>query len=145
MNPTIVKFGYPATLLAAYDHWVVLLRPAQVTLGSLVLAHAAGATRMAAVPAAAFAELATVTGALERALADALSFDKINYLCLMMVDREVHFHVFPRYAEARAVGGRTYPDRFWPKAPDVTAPPLELDPAAFAALYADLKRRWPAR
>ncbi len=145
MNPTIVKFGYPATLLAAYDHWVVLLRPAQVTLGSLVLAHAAGATRMAAVPAAAFAELAIVTDAIERALADAFAFDKINYLCLMMVDREVHFHIIPRYAEGRAVGGRSYPDRFWPKPPDVTQPPLDLDPASFAALLADLKRRWPAR
>ena len=38
MNPTIEKFGYPGTLLCEFDHWVVLLRPAQVTLGSLVLA-----------------------------------------------------------------------------------------------------------
>src|SRR3546814_2888106 len=34
MNETIRKFGYPATLIREYDHWVVLLRPAQLTLGS---------------------------------------------------------------------------------------------------------------
>ena len=38
INDTIKKFGYPATLVKDYDHWVVLLRPAQVTLGSLVVA-----------------------------------------------------------------------------------------------------------
>lgn len=38
MNATIEKFGYPATLIAEFDHWLVLLRPAQPTLGSLVLA-----------------------------------------------------------------------------------------------------------
>ena len=38
MNPTLRKFGYPATLLRELDHWVTLLRPEQVTLGSLVLA-----------------------------------------------------------------------------------------------------------
>src|SRR3546814_2464599 len=35
MNDTILKFGYPATLIREYEHWVVLLRPAQLTLGSL--------------------------------------------------------------------------------------------------------------
>src|SRR5690606_24257005 len=38
MNATIAKFGHPATLIAEYAHWVVLLRPAQPTLGALVLA-----------------------------------------------------------------------------------------------------------
>ena len=39
MNATIEKFGYPATLVAQFDHWLVLLRPSQPTLGSLVLAE----------------------------------------------------------------------------------------------------------
>ena len=32
MNPTIEKFGYPATLLKEIEHWLVLLRPAQVVV-----------------------------------------------------------------------------------------------------------------
>ena len=35
MNETARKFGYPASMVGDYDHWLVLLRPAQVTLGSL--------------------------------------------------------------------------------------------------------------
>ena len=45
MNETIAKFGYPETLVAEYTHWVVLLRPAQPTLGSLVLAAKSEASR----------------------------------------------------------------------------------------------------
>ena len=37
LNTTLSKFGYPDNLLKTYDYWHVLLRPGQVTLGSLVL------------------------------------------------------------------------------------------------------------
>src|SRR3546814_20848874 len=46
MNETIVKFGHPATLIAEYEHWVVLLRPAQPTLGALILAAKSDATEI---------------------------------------------------------------------------------------------------
>jgi len=36
-NATLGKFGYPATVIEDGPVWTVLLRPAQVTLGSLVL------------------------------------------------------------------------------------------------------------
>ncbi len=60
MNETIRKFGYPATLIREYAHWIVLLRPAQPTLGSLVLAAKSDATAFAALEPLAFAELGEV-------------------------------------------------------------------------------------
>ena len=45
MNPTAEKFGYPQSVLGDYDHWLVQLRPAQVTLGSLVLVCKESAAR----------------------------------------------------------------------------------------------------
>ena len=36
-HETLLKFNYPNTLLREYQHWAVLLRPKQVTVGSLVL------------------------------------------------------------------------------------------------------------
>lgn len=36
-NATMTKFGFPRTLVAETAHWTVLVRPQQVTLGSLVL------------------------------------------------------------------------------------------------------------
>ena len=72
MNATIAKFGWPATLVAEFDHWVVLLRPAQPTLGSLVLAAKSDATAFGELPGAAHAELKTVTAAIEAALTRAV-------------------------------------------------------------------------
>jgi len=142
MNATISKFGYPATLLHEYRSWVVLLRPAQPTLGSLVLACKEDATSLGAVSAEAYAELAPATADLEHALRTAFDFRKINYLALMMVDPHVHFHVIPRYEEPPQLDGVAYPDATWPKPPDVTAA-LALTPGQMAALHARLRAAWP--
>jgi diadenosine tetraphosphate (Ap4A) HIT family hydrolase len=142
MNATITKFGYPSSLLREYASWVVLLRPAQPTLGSLVLACKEDAASLGAVPAAAYAELATATAELESALRNAFDYKKINYLALMMVDPHVHFHVIPRYAEPREFEGVTCRDTTWPKPPDVTSA-LPLSPAQMSALHARLRAAWP--
>lgn len=119
MNPTIEKFGFPHSLVAEFDHWVILARPAQPTLGSLVLAARSQATAFGDLPAEAHAELKAVTAAIEAALTKAVGYAKINYLMLMMVDREVHFHVIPRYEGAREWEGREFVDVGWPKVPDL--------------------------
>lgn len=123
MNATLLKFGYPATLLKQYAHWCVLLRPAQATLGALVLGSVHEATSVAALPPEAFAELATVTAEIEAALKRFRPFDKINYLCLMMVDPHVHFHVLPRYAVSQEFAGQIFPDAGWPGMPDLKSVP----------------------
>lgn len=121
MNPTIEKFGWPATLIAEFSHWVVLLRPAQPTLGSLILAAKSDATAFGDLPAQAHAELKTVTAAIETALGKAVGYAKINYLMLMMVDPHVHFHVIPRYDGTRSAAGVTVADSGWPGQPDLGA------------------------
>jgi diadenosine tetraphosphate (Ap4A) HIT family hydrolase len=118
-NATMTKFGYPGTLIREYDHWVVLLRPQQVTLGSLVLAANSEATAFSALPAGAFAELAQVTTDIEHMLGQATRFEKINYLMLMMVDPHVHFHIFPRYEGDRSFESLTIADTGWPGPPDL--------------------------
>ena len=121
MNPTIEKFGWPATLIAEFTHWVVLLRPAQPTLGSLILAAKSDATAFGDLPAQAHAELKTVTATIEAALAKAVDYAKINYLMLMMVDPHVHFHVIPRYDGTRSAAGVSVADAGWPGQPDLGA------------------------
>jgi diadenosine tetraphosphate (Ap4A) HIT family hydrolase len=121
MNATIKKFGYPATLLKEFDHWLVLLRPAQVTLGSLVLAAKSNATAYSALPGEAFLEQAAVVTLVERALADFVGYERLNYLMLMMVDPNVHFHVIPRYSEPRRWNGLDFPDRGWPGPPELSS------------------------
>jgi diadenosine tetraphosphate (Ap4A) HIT family hydrolase len=144
VNATARKFGHPGSCLAEWPHWLVLLRPAQVTLGSLVLVCRDPVRRFGAISPDAAAELREVAGAVEAALGDLLRFDKINYLMLMMVDPDVHFHVFPRYASPRSYAGSDFVDASWPGPPDLTkGQPL---PAAVAEqLAADLRRALAAR
>ena len=117
MNPTIKKFGYPSTLVKEFDHWVVLLRPTQVTLGSLVLAAKSDAIAYSGLPRLAFAEQADAVAAIERALTAFVSYERINYLMLMMVDPNVHFHVIPRYSEPRQWNDTPFADAGWPGPP----------------------------
>ncbi len=138
MNETIRKFGYPATLLAQLDHWVILLRPAQVTLGSLVLAAKGDATAYSAVPPEAFAEQGIAIARIERALADFCQYEKINYLMLMMVDPHVHFHVIPRYSGHRTWQGVAFPDVGWPGPPQLGSA-VTLSPEQIETLANELK------
>ena len=137
INATIEKFGHPATLIREYQHWVVLLRPAQVTLGSLVLAAKSPATAYGQLPASAFAEQAVVVGDIERALGAFCGFDRINYLMLMMVDPHVHFHVIPRYDGKREWNGVEFADAGWPGPPDLKSA-VALDEGQIAALRDEL-------
>lgn len=118
-NATMRKFGAPHTIIRSYQHWLVLLRPAQVTLGSLVLAAHEPATAFSQLSAASFTELHEVTRAIEIALSKAFHYDKINYLMLMMVDPDVHFHVLPRYAQPETFAGLEFTDAGWPAAPNL--------------------------
>jgi diadenosine tetraphosphate (Ap4A) HIT family hydrolase len=121
MNPTIEKFGYPSTLLHELKHWLILLRPAQVTLGSLVLAAKSDTTAYAALPYEAFTEQAEAVRLIERVLAGFVGYERINYLMLMMVDPNVHFHVIPRYSEPRQWDGLEFPDAGWPGLPQLSS------------------------
>jgi diadenosine tetraphosphate (Ap4A) HIT family hydrolase len=141
-NATLVKFGLPATLIADYKHWTVLLRPAQVTLGSLILGAKGEWSAFSQVPPQAFAELAHVTHCLETGLRNFRAYDKINYLMLMMVDPHVHFHVIPRYAAAQRFEDVEFPDTGWPGQPNL-AGANTLPAETHARLRDAIRRDWP--
>ena len=136
MNQTIEKFGFPTTLLKEFEHWVVLLRPAQVTLGSLILAAKSDATTYSGLPRPAFDELADAVAAIERALRKLVAYERINYLMLMMVDPNVHFHVIPRYSKPRLWNGIDFPDAGWPGPPKLDGA-KKLDGARLGQLAAE--------
>ncbi len=142
MHATIEKFGYPTTLLREYAHWVVLLRPAQPTFGSLVIAAKSDATAFGALDPAAHAELATVTAEVEAVLGKVVGYQRINYLMLMMVDPHVHMHAIPRYEGERSFDGAAFPDVSWP-GPPVLTQAVTLDDDQKTALVAMLKSEWP--
>jgi diadenosine tetraphosphate (Ap4A) HIT family hydrolase len=140
-NETMKKFGFPGSLIREYNHWVVLLRPAQVTLGSLVLAAKSDATAFGQLPAAAHAELAPITKEVEATLLAEIGYEKINYLMLMMVDPNVHFHIFPRYPGSRTMEGVTVLDSGWPGPPDLKSAP-DIDAAKLERLRGGFSQNW---
>ena len=142
VNATIARFGWPHTLVRDYAHWVVLLRPAQPTLGSLVLAAKSEETAFGALPAEAFAELQRISADIEAALGAFVAFEKINYLMLMMVDPHVHYHVIPRYAGQREFAGKAFVDAGWPKVPAL-GEAVDLSAGEQADLVAALQSHWP--
>jgi len=142
-HATLRAFGYPDTLVQSYDHWSVLLRPKQATLGALVLIAHADVHAFADLPDAAFAELARPVRDIETALHRVFAPGRINYLKLMMVDPHVHDHVLPRYDAPRIHRGVSFGDPGWPGPPRV-AHHTPVDDTVFDGLLADLRAAWPA-
>lgn len=137
-NPTMRKFGYPDSLIREYEHWAVLVRPAQVTLGSLVLAAKSDTVAYSELPDSAFTEQAAAVRAIESALGEFSRYERINYLMLMMVDREVHFHIIPRYSGPRLWDGLAFPDAGWPGPPQLKLA-VELDAGRISSMRDQLK------
>lgn len=141
MNATAKKFGYPDSVVKRFEHWLVQVRPAQPTLGSLVLVCTDAAANFGAISAEAGRELPQAAAEIERVLGEAFGFEKINYLMLMMVDPNVHFHVIPRYSEPRSACGLTIADPGWPVVPQL-AVAQEVTPAERDALRAHISGYW---
>lgn len=140
-NATFAKFGWPETGIAELEHWV-MLRPDQPTLGALVLACKQPVTAFGDVDAAGCKELGVAVRAVEAMLQAAIGYEKINYLMLMMVDPDVHFHVIPRYDGAKTFDALEIEDQGWPGPPALAACQTP-DAAQRAALIAHLGAHWP--
>jgi diadenosine tetraphosphate (Ap4A) HIT family hydrolase len=141
-NATAVAFGYPDTKVAETRCWMVLVRPKQPTFGSLVLICKEEAQAFSELTAEAFADLQVAVSGVEAMLRRVVGYEKINYLMLMMVDRDVHFHVIPRYAGERVHEAVSFPDAGWPAAPNLGAA-VDLGPEGAAKLAEVLRREWP--
>lgn len=140
-NPTEIKFGDPINRIAQTAHWTVLLRPRQPTLGSLVLVCREPVRAFSDLSAEAFADLRRIVCKVETVLRELTAYERINYLMLMMVDPDVHFHVIPRYSSVLEFLGVDFPDAGWPGPPALDAA-VTLDAAARDALVERLAHTW---
>ena len=137
-NETLKAFDFPNSLVKAYEHWYVLLRPEQTTLGSLEMICKEPFTSYSDISEEVFKEQQIVIQHIEKVLQGRFRYDKINYLMLMMVDPVVHFHVIPRYEKSVAFCGDRFADSSWPKPPEFNAS-LNLTEICRAALLSVLK------
>lgn len=119
LQATLNKFGYPDSLVKSYQYWHLLLRPGQPTLGCLILICKESVEQYSAISAAAAAEQATIIIEVEKVLKKRFSYNKINYLMLMMVDPAVHFHIIPRYELPVVFCDQEFADCQWPNPPSL--------------------------
>lgn len=119
LNATMQKFGAPQTIIRQFQYWSLMLRPAQATLGAMVLVAHEPVQAFSELGPASFTELHTITTQIEPTLKKAFQNDKLNYLMLMMVDPDVHFHIIPRYAQPKNFIGREFVDIGWPAMPNL--------------------------
>lgn len=119
LDVTLKKFGYPDSLVKEYEHWFLLCRFEQVTLGSLILICKDQTNAFSKISLESFAELPIIVKEVEANLKKLFQYEKINYLMLMMVDPEVHFHIIPRYSSDKEFDSVVFKDFAWPKKPDI--------------------------
>lgn len=124
-KPFADDFSADKLTLFKTEHWSVLVRKGQPTLGTLVIAANRNFISASELTPKEALEFPAVVGRLEAALSGAFAFDKINYLCLMMVDRHYHFHILPRYETPREFLGVQWVDESWPRPPTIGVPPSE--------------------
>jgi diadenosine tetraphosphate (Ap4A) HIT family hydrolase len=139
MNTTIKTFGYPSALIKEYKHWIVLLRPKQITIGSLVIASKSEATSLGNLSQDEWAEFSVVTKETEDLLKVAFGAEKFNYLALMMKDPNVHFHLVPRYSKPVKLHKKEFIDEDWPLKTEMK--PIDLSQDEFDMIMNELNRR----
>lgn len=114
---TLKSFNYPESLIKTYRYWHIVLRPGQVTLGSLVLICKENITSCSEMSLNAAMEKKVIIEHIESILKNTFNYSKINYLTLMMVDPIVHSHVIPRYETSIEFDGQSFEDASWPLPP----------------------------
>ncbi|MDB4178059.1 HIT family protein [Gammaproteobacteria bacterium] len=120
MQSILEKFDSKRNSIKEYKHWHLLLRNDQVTLGSLVLIEKSFKNKYSEISSSSFIEFGEIIKKIEPALNKLFSYKKINYLMLMMRDDEVHYHIIPRYSEAKNFNSIEFIDNGWPALPDMT-------------------------
>lgn len=123
------KFNVNKYLIMESDHWRLSLRPFQATLGSAILSLNRPCENFADITTEESADLKEIVSYTEKRLKLAFSYDKINYLMLMMVDPHLHFHVIPRYSREINFEGAVWSDSNWPTAPDLGGKSLNEEEA----------------
>lgn len=113
------KFKIEELLICETKYWCWSLRPEQSTLGAGVLSLKRGCPVFSELNQEEFCDLNNIIKIIEKTLKKTFSYDIINYLMLMMVDKQVHYHVIPRYERTIMFAGISWNDSGWPGVPNL--------------------------
>ena len=97
------------------NNWIVSLRPEQKTPFSLLLTIKSDKNELRSLNEFEMIDLIESYNFIETLSYDKLGAIKVNYLCLMMVDSIVHYHVFPRFNKELIIEKDVLIDEYFPK------------------------------
>jgi diadenosine tetraphosphate (Ap4A) HIT family hydrolase len=109
-NPIWEAFDADNTLIKEYDYWKLCLRTEQNKVGRCVAILKRDAFPLSEVLPEEMAEYAQLVKDIEKALKETFGAYLVQYMCLMFVDKHVHFHIVPRYTEPVSFVGREWVD-----------------------------------
>ena len=115
-------FDEKNNLIKEYNHWKLLLRNRNTTLGNCVAITKRHLEHFSDITPEEMQEFSQVVKDIEKSLKNSFDYEKINYHMLMMVDNHAHFHIIPRYSSPRKFAGREWTDDGWPKLPGSPKP-----------------------
>lgn len=114
------KFQTEELMISETDYWVWSLRPAQATIGAGVLSLKRECPEFAGLLEEEFSDLHNIIPVIENTLKSTFDYDVINYLMLMMLDKQVHYHIIPRYERTIDFAGEKWNDEGWPGVPNLS-------------------------
>lgn len=120
------KFRIKELKIYETEYWVWSLRPVQATLGAGVLSLKRECPVFSELNQEEFSDLNNIIKIIETTLKKVFNYDIMNYLMLMMVDKQVHYHVIPRYERDTEFSGITWKDSGWPGVPNLAGEEVEV-------------------
>lgn len=124
LNEFKEKFKVNEYKIYESEHWIWSLRPHQATLGAGILSLKRECPTFSELKPEEYADLNNIIKVIEPTLTKAFSYDVINYLMLMMFDKHVHYHIFPRFKAPIEILDKTWKDENWPATPSLTGEAL---------------------
>src|SRR5690554_6472994 len=119
MNEFNLKFDLPKLIIYESKYWIWSLRPEQPTLGSSVISLKRKCSYMRELTLDEHKDYGKIVKVVEASLKKLFNYSKINYLMLMMVDNQVHYHVIPRYDKEISFDNMLWYDYGWPNLPEL--------------------------
>jgi len=120
------KFKTDECLIYESKYWIWSLRPVQATLGAGVLSLKRECPVFSELNQEEFCDLNNIIKVIEKTLKATFNYDIMNYLMLMMVDKQVHYHVIPRYERIMDFAGISWKDLGWPGVPNLAGNELDM-------------------
>ena len=126
MNEFKSKFKTDEFLIYDSKYWVWSLRPVQATIGAGVLSLKRECPVLSELNQEEFSDLNDIIKVIEITLKKTFNYDIMNYLMLMMVDKQVHYHIIPRYERTIDFAGTSWKDSGWPGVPNLAGNELDM-------------------